>query len=307
MNNFANKVRKGQKTILYELLPPPRKLPLEDLEISFDFFAKTLKKYSVDAVNIPEIIIEDTRRNRDDSILEKLEPINVVRYLYKNNISNVIINRPIVHLPWENQRLWLKKTYTDGVRNFIFVGGESSSINYPGLAVIDAAKTAKTELKKELQNICLGGITIPSRKNEADRLVRKQLAGIDFFTTQVIYEPETIKKLIQDYWKTCRANKIAPKTIFLSFAPVATKRDIDFLTWLGVKIPKKTENYLKLGWFGIAERSFDTCEQILNEILLFSNKHSIQVPLGLNIEHINRHNFELSFLLLERLKNIYIN
>ena len=35
-----------------------------------------------------------------------------------------------------------------------------------------------------------------------------------------------------------------PRRILLSFAPVSSKKNIDFLKWLGVEIPLQTEKHL---------------------------------------------------------------
>lgn len=93
--------------------------------------------------------------------------------------------------------------------------------------------------------------------------------------------------------------------IFLSFAPLTTSADLALLKWLGVQIPKKTEDLIKTGWLGLGWRSQQVCQDILEDILSFVQKEHIGVPIGLNVEHINRHNYESSFSLLERLTNLY--
>jgi hypothetical protein len=56
-----------------------------------------------------------------------------------------------------------------------------------------------------------------------------------------------------------------------------------------------------MGW-----RSLDLCLNIFEDILEYISKNRINVPIGLNIEHVNRHNFESSFILLERISNLYL-
>ncbi len=303
---FAHKVRAGEKTILYELLPPPQHITQKDIKESLGLFAKLLTSYPVDGVNIPEVREETRSGIRIDKELIKLEPLTVAEHLQKYGIDQIIINRPIVYLPWEKQKKWLQHAYAKNIHNFIFVGGESSAISYPGISVTEAATHVTTIHKNDFADICLGGILIPNRKYEAEKLLHKTEAGIEFFTTQIIYEATAIKKVLQSYWDLCCKKGIPTKMIFLSFAPIATKKDIDLLLWLGVEFSKKTLQWLTTGWLGMAERSMQLCQNILQEILDFVKEKKIGVPLGINVEHINQHNFELSFLLLDRVSNIYL-
>ncbi len=305
---FAQKVRKGEKVVLYEILPPPKNLSKADLQISFSLFAQILKKNPVDGVNLPEVREETRSGKRSLPQLIKLEPRAVCPYLQKQGILNLIVNRPIVYLPWKKQIGWLKETYHKyNIHDFVLVGGESSKVSYPGPTVVEAASLITKKLRSEFPNILLGGITIPSRVNEADRVLAKTISGIEFFTSQVIYDSQDVKKLLKEYWQLCRQKKVAPKMIFLSFAPATTLGDIELLRWLGVEIPQNTLEALTAGWLGVGWRSIETCQDILEDILHFVKRNKIGVPLGLNVEHINKHNFELSFILLRKLLESYLS
>ncbi len=303
---FAQKVRNKQKVILYEFLPPPKTLGTTETKISIKQFATILGSYNVDAINIPEVREETRSGKRSNPVLLKLEPRVVHAHLSKHASCDVIINRPVVYLPWKKQKRWFLETYnTYGIRNFIFVGGESSKIIYPGLTVSQTAKKLKTTHKNDFPDIFLGGITIPTRKNEAKRVFAKASSGIEFFTTQVLYEAEKSKKFLKEYDVLCQKNNTLPKTIILSFAPAVTPKDLDLLSWLGVEISAKTVRLITTGWLGIGFRSLDICQNVFEDILTFTIKNHIKVPLGLNVEHISRHNFEISLLLLQRLSGIY--
>ena len=304
-NKFAQKLRQGEKLVLYELLPPPQNLTKADLHKSFSLFADYFEKYSIDAVNIPEVREEVRNGMRKTTELVKLDPAIVSLYLQRYGVEDIIINKPVVYDVWEEQKKWLSQAYENGIQNFIFVGGESSAISYPGISVSDATKKVTEELRSEFPEVAIGGITIPTRAQEVKRLVKKTQAGTEFFTSQVIYESESVKQLLKSYWEICRLKNIKPQTIFLSFAPIASYSDVELLTWLGVEIPQIIRQELKIGWLGMAERSFKICENILLDVLSYLKENNIQVPVGLNIEHISRRNFELSFILLSRLAKIY--
>lgn len=301
---LSKKIRRGGKVILYELLPPPKNLSKADLQKSLSLFTQMLKKFPVDGVNLPEVREEVRNGTRSSSQLIKLEPIVVSEYLQRYGVKNIILNKPILHDLWEKQVQWLKNSYDTGLRNFVFVGGESSGISYPGISVIEAISKV-VSMQKSFPDICIGGITIPTRSNEVERVMQKTIAGMEFFTSQILYEASSIKFMLKSYARACQQKNVLPRTIFLSFAPVTSYSDAELLYWLGVEIPQKTFRKLKIGWLGMAERSFQICENILSDILLFLQKENIRVPIGLNVEHINRHNFELSFILLERLSSLY--
>lgn len=306
LKSLAMKVRRGENLILYEVVPPSLSNTKAEIQNSITLITSLLKKLSIDGINIPHVCEEKRNGDRLIKMTDKLEPAELSKYLFSQGYTDVIINRPIVHLPWETQLKWLKKSYNSSHRNFIFVGGESSKIKYPGASVTVAAKTLTDSLHAEFPDLILGGITIPTRKNEAENVLRKSLSGIEFFTSQILYESQSAKHLLSDYWKLCRQNKIKPKMICLSFAPVTSKKDIDLLTWLGVRIPRSVIDELTAGWLGMGWRSVNICQNILKEIFEFTKKEGIQVPIGLNVGYINRHNFEFSISFLEQLSKYYL-
>ena len=300
--SFVSKVRKGEKTILYELLPLPKKLTQKDLDTSLGLFARLLKEQQVDGINIPEVREEKREGDREDPEIAKLTPIEMAQALHRHVSQTVVLNRGIVYESWEDQQQWLTHARKKvGIESIVLVGGESSKRRYPGISVTEAAK----KITENDADVLLGGITIPTRHQEAKRVLQKSNNGVTFFTTQILYESKAIKKLLRDYWRLCQKQKVAPSMIFLSFAPVTIPADIRLLKWLGVEILDKTKAKLT-GWLGIGTKSLVVCEDVLNDILTFVKKEGIRVPLGINVEHVNRHNFEISFQLLERLTKRYL-
>jgi 5,10-methylenetetrahydrofolate reductase len=306
LNSFSEKVRQKRKTVLYELLPPPKNLSKKDIEKSISTFMSMISNLPIDGVNIPEVREEKRNGKRGATELIKLEPRIVASYIKKHKMTDLIINRPVVYLPWEKQGRWLEELLFDyKIHNIVLVGGESSKIKYPGPSVAEAASKIKQDPKYKFEDILLGGITIPTRENEPFRVLQKANAGIEFFTTQILYESYSIKKFIKKYWQLCLKKNTDPKMIFLSFAPISSNRDIELLAWLGVDIPKKVLNLLTTGWIGAGWRSLQVCQDVLEDTLNFIEKEKIGVPIGINVEHVSKHNFEISFLLLERLLTLY--
>ena len=110
-------------------------------------------------------------------------------------------------------------------------------------------------------------------------------------------------------WLIQRLNGVEAR-IFISFAPVSNRRDLEFLRWLGVDIPRDLDRFLLGSEQGEAapaetclERSINLAQRILMDV--FDNLPPDPPPIGLNIEHITRKNFTPALAMLDRLGNLY--
>lgn len=303
----------NRPVILYELIPPPANIKAVNLHAYADCSAELLDNCDpiIDGINIPEIRDEKRKATpRQFSYKNKTDARKFAKHLQKSSKMNlgIVLNRCTIYEDWPLQFDWLAETTKKyGIDNLVLVGGESSRIKYPGPSVIEMGKT----IQKKFNSLFCGGITISSRRNnnllkdEPYRLIEKGRHGMEYFISQVIYEPYEMQKLIKDYYLLCVKKELKPKRIFLSFAPISTRRDLEFLRWLGVIIPDPVQEVLFGADIGIGWRSVKIAKVILQKILAFVRDENIQVPLGLNVEHISMHNFELSREFLEELGKIY--
>jgi 5,10-methylenetetrahydrofolate reductase len=285
--------------VFFEMVPPAAGKP-ESLEAAVAEAKKV--RHLADAINLPEIHDESRGADRTFRFVERVEPRKLAGRVRRDAATDVVVNRCVVYE--RDQAAWLRETHERfGVEHVVLVGGESSAIRYPGPSVLEAAAQAKAARLP----LSLGGITIPSRLHEADRIRRKQAAGMEFFTTQILFDSNDIVGLIQ------RLNGLEAR-VFLSFAPVSHPRDLEFLRWLGADIPQNLDRFLlqgdaaqaskqNPGGAHAAHRSFDLAQRILMDV--FDNLPPDPPPLGLNIEHINRRNFAPAVQMLERLGNLY--
>ncbi|MFZ0961527.1 MAG: hypothetical protein WAO35_11540 [Terriglobia bacterium] len=280
---------------LFEVVPPAAAKP-EALESSLHELAQLRGR--VDAINIPEIHDEDRPGERTSKFIARVEPRVLGARIKRELAIDVVINRVTVH-DAEPER-WFRETCGAwDIPNWVLVGGESPEIRYPGPNPAEAA-----QLVKSLGiPATLGGITIPSRVNEPDRIRAKHAQGVDFFTSQVMFDSNDLVWLIQ------RLNGVDAR-VFISFAPVSHRRDLEFLRWLGVDIPRDLDRFLLGSEQGDAapadvclERSLNLAQRILMDV--FDNLPPDPPPIGLNIEHINRRNFAPALAMLERLGNLY--
>ena len=302
---IRDKVKKPQRPVVaYEILPPREK------DGTLNSYAETisslLSQTHIDAVNIPEVHDEIGRGDRPVTNQKRGEPREFGMLLQDIVGIEAIINRVVVHEPYEEQMRWIEETNTTyEIENMIIVGGESSKVDYPGPTVNEMLQTIARGYNSNGGDIFCGGIAIPSRKDESKNLIRKSEHGSEFFTTQVLYNAENIIKMINNYQSRCNELDTFPRRILLSFAPVSSQKNIEFLKWLGVEIPDDTERYLKGRPGSMTERSLDVAVEVLNEILDFITVNNLKVPVGLNVEHIMSYNFQSSVEMLQELARIY--
>jgi len=302
---FRDKVRKPKRPVVaYEILPPREKDGT--LNSYAERISSLLSQTHIDAINIPEVHEENARGLRPVKNLERAEAREFGRLLQDNVGIEAIVNRVTVHNDLDYQKSWIKETFYDyDIENLILVGGESSDIKYPGPSVNETSEYITRDLNAGRFDFFCGGITIPSRKIESVRLLKKGSNGIEFFTTQVLYDGKKIKKMLKYYDDVCKENNVLPRRILLSFAPVSSKKNIDFLKWLGVEIPSQTEKRLTNKKTSMSDESLEIASEILKGILNNNEKLGITVPIGLNVEHIMSYNFQSSINMLQELSKIY--
>ena len=302
---IRDKVKKPQRPVVaYEILPPREK------DGTLNSYAETisslLSQTHIDAINIPEVHDEIGRGDRPIINQKRGEPREFGMLLQDIVGIEAIINRVVVHEPYDEQIRWIDETNTTyEIENMIIVGGESSKVDYPGPTVNEMLQSISRGYNSNGGDIFCGGIAIPSRKDESKNLIRKSEHGSEFFTTQVLYNAENIIKMINNYQSRCNELDMFPRRILLSFAPVSSQKNIEFLKWLGVEIPDDTERYLKGRPGSMTERSLDVTVEVLNEILDFITVNNLKVPVGLNVEHIMSYNFQSSVEMLQELARIY--
>ena len=302
---IRDKIKKPQRPVVaYEILPPREK------DGTLNAYAETisslLSQTHIDAINIPEVHDEVGRGERPVSNQERGEPRKFGMLLQDIVGIEAIVNRVVVHMPLKKQMEWIQETYSQfEIDNLVIVGGESSKQKYPGPTVNESLQKISQDNRFRENSILCGGICIPSRRKESKNLIRKSECGAEFFTTQVLCDSDNIMKMIKNYQERCDKVNTFPRRILLSFAPVSSQKNIDFLKWLGVEIPKDTERYLNGRPGSMTERSLDVAIEVLNEILAFITKNNLKVPVGLNVEHIMSYNFQSSVEMLQELANIY--
>ena len=299
---IKDKIKRPRRPVVaYEILPPREKDGT--LNSYAENISSLLSQTHIDAINIPEVRDEIARGERPIKNQVRAEPREFGKLLQDIVGIEAIVNRVVVHQNIEDEMKWLEETNSKyEIENLITVGGESRNIRYPGPTVNQALNAIS---QNDRLNLLCGGISIPSREKESLRLIEKSENGSEFFTTQVLYDSSKVIKMITHYQKRCDEKDTFPRRVLLSFAPVSSEKNIKFLKWLGVEIPKKTEQSLLNDNARMSEKSMEITVNVLNEILNHLEKNKIKVPIGLNVEHIMSYNFQASIEMLQELSRIY--
>lgn len=287
----------AQPMTLFEMVPPAADKP-GALEQALADAGKV--RGLADAINLPEIHEEKRGEQRAAPFVQRIEPRDLGVRIRREHGIDVVLNHCVVY---ESDAVrWFRQIeQEDDIHHVVIVGGESSEIRYPGPNVLEAA----AQVSAAGLDMTLGGISIPSRMHEAERVRRKAAAGLSFFTTQVLFDSNDIVWLLQ------RLNGLDAR-VFLSFAPVSHPRDLEFLRWLGADIPADLDQYLlqesaagspPSASQDFFERSLDLCQRILMDV--FDNLPPDPPPIGLNVEHINKRNFSLAIQMLKKLGGLY--
>ena len=280
--------------ILFEVVPPNRVATDDHKRKIMETISSALSSAdSVELINVPEIVEE----NRKGEPHYRNEPsCCFARQLREKTGKQVIVNKAVVHCKDRDDFVrWLKHaTGSDGIQNFIFTGGNSGLHQYPGPTVTDATRLALQD-----KTIAIGNILIPSRSDESERLIRKTVAGASFFTTQVLFSSEPLKTVLSSYKAKCAERGLKPGKVFLSFTPVRTVDDLDFLKWLGADISPDQEK--RLLHIPATSKSIELAAEIWADVSKNVQESELGIGLGVNIEEIFIHNLEPALQMVQKL------
>ena len=297
---------------LYGTTPPRQSSSPEKIRAIAGKLTARLSNLDLDAINVYDIQDEPGRTeiSRPFPFSPVVDPREYAQILHQLTSQEIITYKCVVHQPKADFSNWLDRTWQQyGLRYLAFVGGSSSQMSYPGVSLSQAVQMT-TEHQHDF--IC-GGVTLAerhlSRGDEHLRLVKKSRWGIQFFTSQVVYQPEATIKLLQDYARQCQELNLPPVRIILTFAPCGHPKTLQFLKWLGVNIPLETEREIFSAQSPV-QKSVEVCCRNLKQILEALEPSTI--PFGINVESVSIKKdeidaaFELFWKLKETLTSVYL-
>ncbi|MCI4361405.1 MAG: hypothetical protein L3J91_06835 [Thermoplasmata archaeon] len=276
----------ARRPLLFEPVPPSARSSPNRAEAMVGELVRTLRTVPrLDGIDVPELIDEnhDGRpyyRSGDTRTFAKRVGEEIQR--------EVVVNKVVAHLPSsEAVAEWAHETVERGIRHVVLVGGSSRYIPYPGPSVIDADRIAHDPIRAG--GGLIGNIAIPQRTGEAHRMLTKTRAGATFFTTQIVFDSESVLKMLREYDLLCRQSGLAPAAVVLSVAPITDEGDAEFVRWLGADIPEAAERSILGGEEAQASpRSIERALAVFREVRDGTARLGIEVSVGINVEQISQ-------------------
>ena len=171
-----------------------------------------------------------------------------------------------------------------GHRAYTLVGSPSSAHAGSGLTLIQACE----RVNARGSGTGFGCVAIAERHTakgvEHENMLNKSLAGASWFITQGIFDAVPISRLICDYGALCKARKVAPRKMILTFAPCGRTKTLDFIRWLGMSVPADLEARIFTSPNPVHE-SLSALKEVLIAVLQATAGSG--VPLGLNVESVS--------------------
>lgn len=311
----------GTTPMFIEIVPPKKASETNRYQKHCHYLKRLFDRADISAVNIPEIQDESKkgdRGKRRNKFKERVSPRKYARALAREIDTNYVINRVSVQASAEEQEKWLLETHHDyNIQAITLVGGESSEESYPGPSVTESNRMIREFLNRgELKynddtatstDYLIGNICIPTRRrsdfDEPDRMMKKVKSGADYFTTQILGESESATSLMRDFSEQLDEEDLEPPILMWSFTPIASKKDVDFLRWLGVYLPDEVEEQI-LSAPNPADRSIDMARDIWIELNEVNQDLPKPFYMGCNLSVLGMRNFEHAINMADALSEI---
>lgn len=276
--------------ITYGLTPPKLNNPPEKLaEISQKQYER-LKDLEIDGLILYDIQEEADRgdKERPFPFLSTIDPtLYGKQYLSALPVPKIIY-RCVGKYSEAELSEWIRSD-ADPNRFTVFVGAST------GKQQVRIGLPEAQQLSRRLNpELTLGGVVIPERhlkkQDEHIRIADKINNGCRFFVSQATYDVEASKNMLSDYYYHCSRNEIEMVPILFNLAPCGSQKTLEFMKWLGIRIPKWLENDL-VHSSDILDKSVRLSRRIFEELLEFGLEKGI--PIGCSVESVSTRKVEI--------------
>lgn len=270
--------------LFFGLTPPRSATSPEDAQRIADLTLERLEPVQPDGLILYDIDEEADRSaaTRPFPYLPTMDPAEFLSRHLAGWSGAVVLYRCVGKYPASDILSWLRDQDAGRVMS-VFVGAASRDST-----VKTSLAEAQSLWKSTRPDLVLGGVAIPERHtargHEHERLIAKQAAGCSYFVTQVVYDTHAAKNLVSDYHYRCQEIGLAPAPIIFTLSVCGSVRTLEFLSWLGVDVPRWMENELRNAHDTLAE-SYEICLSTARELAAFCVR--LGVPFGFNVESVS--------------------
>jgi 5,10-methylenetetrahydrofolate reductase len=272
--------------LLYGSTPPRAGTGEDAVREAADKLAARLAPLPLDGVVIYDIQDESgrTATPRPFAFAGTVDPRGYAALLSTRTKKPAITYKCVGDLDEAGWRAWLDEAARVHRIGFVsIVGRPTSGVRY-ALSLSNAIRLAAAHPA----GFAVGGVAIAERhtaeRSESARLLAKSIEGCGYFVSQTVYHADASVRLLADYARDCRGAGVKPRRIVLSFSPVGREKTMNFLNWLGVRIPPETAQAI-LGAANPLAKSIGICRDNLKRIL--EQPYAREIPLGVSVESVS--------------------
>jgi Methylenetetrahydrofolate reductase len=275
--------------LLYGLTPPRQTSTRDQADSIAAAALARLRSVQVDGLILYDVDAEADRTvaPRPFPFMPMMDPAHFLDHHLADWAGSVIVYRAVGKYTGNQLDHWLSEADRDRVLT-VLVGAASRH---------QKVQTSLPEAYRRHAALSLpprmGGVVIAERHAESGtehfRMLRKQDAGCEFFVSQVCYELDHTRNLLSDYTHSCRNQGLDPKPVVLTLAPCGSEKTLEFMTWLGIDIPRWLRAEITRG--DPLTASYEQC--LLNARALIAYCRRLALPFGINVESLTNRKLEM--------------
>ncbi|HZX08938.1 5,10-methylenetetrahydrofolate reductase [Kribbella sp.] len=279
---------RGTELLLYGMTPPRQSIAPDALERFTAVTRTRLEQLDIDALILYDID-DEAQRTPDERPFPFSPTMDPADFLADHLAwwdRPTIVYRSVGKYTEVELDSWVRRPA--GQLGTVLVGAPTSSAD-----VRTTLPTAYDLWQRCGSALPLGGVTIPerhsSRQDEHHRLLRKQRSGCSFFVTQIIYDVGAAMDLASDYLYLCREQDVEPVPIVFTLSICGSVKTLEFLAWLGVRVPRWLRNELVHSADPVAD-SYAHCVATARALSTYCRDRGL--PFGFNIESVSTRRIE---------------
>lgn len=267
-----------------------------------------LQTARINALGVDALVVYDLQDESSRTSAERpfpfLETIDPLVYAV-DDLSGVAIPKVVYQSVGRRDIAALRRAF-HGLRetgNALVLVGAPSKQAAPRTRLGEAYELWQAEFPQ----LPLGGVVIAERHeaqgNEVERVLGKVTRGCSFLISQAVYSVTATKNLLSDLHYRCQRDGVAVPPVLITLSPCGSLKTLEFLSWLGVALPRWLENELRHS-ADILETSVNVCTAIFQELHAYAQHKGL--PLGANIESVSlaKAEIEASVELTRRVQGI---
>lgn len=279
--------------LLFSLTPPRQTVAEDRLDRIAAATVERISPIGLDALILYDIADESDRTDaeRPFPYLPTLDPAQYHREHLHGWTGPAVIYRSVGKYDEADLADWFAEQDPDRVAT-VLVGASSGDTEVR--TTLPIAQKLWQASGNAGSRIPMGGVAIPERHaqrfDEHERMLRKQAAGSTFFVTQVVYDVDAARDLVSDYHYGCLDRGVTAAPVIFTLSVCGSLKTLEFLQWLGVRLPRWMHNELERTADPLAE-SLRQCSAIAAELGDFCTR--LGVPHGFNVESVSNRKVEI--------------